>query len=608
MSQSNLDLQLGSLEFDSIKSSIIEHLKKQDVLKDYDYQGSAAQVLLDILAYNTMYYGHYANMIASEMFLDTAQKESSIISLVKPLGYVVPGKTSATGRAKIRVGGANNDVPIYTKFTGNAPNGQFYNFFTTEEHVLDDQGENIVNIKEAKSLIRNEPLIVDSNTKKGFIYGLDIDISTIRVEVKDVADGEWKPWTLISNIQQGLNETSQVFWLERSELGFFIVFGGGFDSAYGQVGQEIFPNQLVQVSYFKSSGSAANGVGNYTLRDFSPSNGDPPPGAHAVDAEGGLSSGGTDKPDIEAIRFFAPKWFASQNRAVTLEDCRGVLAEAGFAGDSESGEYSRFNVWGGETMTPPRYGRLFLSLDVPEDEDPGAVGHAIEVLQSKTCVTIIPEFMNVDMFSVIVEATIPYDSRRTTNDENTLASLIRAKVLSNLPNRFNLHNVNPSYISSAINSVDPASLGSNTSDINLKLLKKVPVKSTGRIAQQRFHQPCEQGSFESDDFALHLDYYNSLSSADRPENYHDMVVLKTDGPVDKKGYQKLKITWGLASQEVGQWHPYSGVVDISLPLFSENINFYVKPVSTGLGGFKIIENMYAADPRINMTLVDISQE
>jgi hypothetical protein len=99
-----------------------------------------------------------------------------------------------------------------------------------------------------------------------------------------------------------------------------------------------------------------------------------------------------------------------------------------------------------------------------------------------------------------------------------------------------------------------------------------------------------------------------MDAQHRPQFSTDKVVLKADGPVDKKGYQKLKITWGLASQEVGQWHPYSGVVDISLPLFSENINFYVKPVSTGLGGFKIIENMYAADPRINMTLVDISQE
>ena len=99
---SNVNIQLGSLDFESIKSNIIDHLKTQNDIKDYEYTGSAAQVLLDMLAYNTLYYGYYANMTASEMFLDTAQKEESIISLVKPLGYVVPGKTSSKGLAFVK--------------------------------------------------------------------------------------------------------------------------------------------------------------------------------------------------------------------------------------------------------------------------------------------------------------------------------------------------------------------------------------------------------------------------------------------------------------------------------------------------------------------------
>ena len=593
MSQSDLNVQLGSLDFDSIKSSIIEHLQKQDVLKDYDYQGSAAQVLLDILAYNTMYYGYYANMIANEMFLDTAQKESSIISLVKPLGYVVPGKTSAIGRAKIRVGGANTEVPRYTKFTGNSPSGQIYDFYTTEPSVLDSEGENVVTIKEAKSLVEGAPLIVDTNTKKGFIYGLDIDITTIRVEVKSLENDEWQEWSQINNIQHGLNETSQVFWLERSELGFFIVFGGGFDSLYNRVGQEIAPNQLVRVSYLKSSGSAANGVGNYNIRNFSVSS------AISETAEGGISWGGLDKPDIEAIRFFAPKWFASQNRAVTLEDCRGVLAEAGFVGEG-SNLYSRFNIWGGETMNPPRYGRLFVSLNVDVAVDPGSAAYAVDVLESKTCVTIIPEYMNVDMFKIIIDGNIPYEAQNTIKDKNQLTNLIHDKILSIYPNRFNLPNVNSSYISSAINSID-TSIISNGTDINLKLLKEVSVDSSGNITQQRFNNPCLVDSFYSDTFWLNSDFNDTLGE-NEPQG---VVSLSAYDDVDKKGYQKLRIEtadgWNM---HVGKWHPNTGIVDIALPLFSENINFYVKPDTTGSDKFEIKENMYTKNPIINLTLVE----
>ena len=210
---SNPNIQVGNLDFESIKTSIKDFLKTQTTIKDYDFEGSAVNVILDILAYNTLYYGYYVNMIANEMFLDTAQKEESIISLVKPLGYVVPGKRSARGQAKIRAGGANTPVPRYTKFRGISDIGIQYDFYTIQESVLDGDGENIVTIVEGKNLVKEQPLVVDEFTQKGFLFGLDIDISTIRVEVynsdlsSDGSDIGWEEWTLVNNIHSGLNET-----------------------------------------------------------------------------------------------------------------------------------------------------------------------------------------------------------------------------------------------------------------------------------------------------------------------------------------------------------------------------------------------------------------
>lgn len=577
----NINVQLGSLDFESIKSSIIEHLKTQNDIKDYEYEGSAAQVLLDILAYNTLYYGYYSNMIASEMFLDTAQKEESIISLVKPLGYVVPGKTSARGRAKIRVGGNGTLVPIWTRFTGNSSSGIVYNFYVIKEGSLDTNGENTFDVVEGKNLVKEQPLLVNQTTKKGFLLGLDIDISTIVVEVyssdlnDDGAEIGWQPWTLVSGIQDGLNQTSKVYWLERTELGFFVVFGGGFDSSYGQVGAELTPNQQVRVSYLKSSGSLANSVGNFTLKDFSVST--------AVSETVKLSSGGTDKPNMEAIRFFAPKWFASQNRAVTIDDCIGILVESGFVTSGDEDPYSKFTVWGGEEMDPPRYGRLFVSLNETQTQNPISAADAINILQDKTCVTIIPEFMNLAVYEGLISGELVYEPNLTSMSGDTLLSLAKNKLSELYPTRFNLKNFDSSTITNSINSIDDA-FSVNSGDIALKLIKKVPVGSNGRIGRQNFKNTCLEGSLDSDWFTAHEDFSAS-----------GLIRIWIDSTVDKDGFQKIwvKDTTGSSNYPVGKWQPSTGIVDIVEPLFAdENINLYVRPNYVGTDKFNMKENMY----------------
>ena len=111
---------LGSLDFEEIKTSLIDYLKNQTIIKDYNYEGSAIRTLIDLMAYNTFYYAYYMNMVASEMFLDSAQRIDSIISLAKPLGYTVPGRRSA--RAKILVTGIVGTAGQVTSF----PEGEIF--------------------------------------------------------------------------------------------------------------------------------------------------------------------------------------------------------------------------------------------------------------------------------------------------------------------------------------------------------------------------------------------------------------------------------------------------------------------------------------------------
>ena len=579
----NIDIQLGNLDFESIKTSIIEHLKTQTVLKDYDYEGSAAQVLLDILAYNTLYYGYYVNMIANEMFLDTAQKEESIISLVKPLGYVVPGKTSAKANIKIRHGGSGNpSVPIYTKFTGNSSSGTSYNFYTLEGGILDDDGENIFTVTEGKSITVEQPILIDNITKKGFIFGLDVDISTIRVEVFDDVLNEWKPWTLVNNIQGGLNESSKVYWLERTELGFFIVFGGNFDSEYGQVGQVLTPNQQVRVSYLKSSGTKSNNIGKFTVKDILPL---------ASTETLTLSSGGTDGPNIEAIRFFAPKWFASQNRAVTVDDCRGILAEAGFVGD-DGDPYSRFTVWGGEEMDPPRYGRLFVSLNEANTIDPYGAANAIDILEKKTCVTIIPEFMNLDYNEVWVEGTLMYEPLRSTHTEGQLYTLVTERIKNLYPARFNLENVDMAHIVNEINSIDP-SLKASSDKFTLKLIKTL----TNFIEPKSFNNKCKKSSLYTKLFTPSQDAREIIETAVGNIPLNAKISLISEGDLDRQGFQLIKATYSSGATNinwiVGRWRPIDGLVNITDNVSDENnLKVIVSPDYDGTERFYFKNNMY----------------
>ena len=583
------NFQLGSLEYQDIKDSITTHLKSQSTLKDYDYSGSVAQVLLDILAYNTLYYGYYANMIASEMFLDTAQKEESIISLVKPLGYVVPGRNSARARVKLRQGGSEATVPRYTKFIGYNSSGIAFSFYTIEEYTLDaNDGENIIDILEGKSLSLEEPILIDEVTQKGFLYGTDIDITTIRVDVKN-SDNVWEEWTIVNNIQHGLDNFSKVYWLERTELGFFIVFGGNFDSSYNQIGQSLFVNQEVRVSYLKSNGTSGNNIGSFTIQNFD-----------ATTETTTLSAGGSDKPDIEAIKFFAPKWFASQGRAVTIEDCRGILAESGIVGSS-SDPYSEFTVWGGETMIPPRYGRLFVSLKDSNLIDPVAAANSINLLEEKTCVSIIPEFMNVDSYKVLVSGRLIYEPMNTQYSETKLLNQAIDKIKENYTNRFKLKNVDVSTMTNLINSVSSAFLV-NSEDISLKLMKIVKVNSDSTISSQKFNNKCKVSSLVSDWFKPSE---TMKSLYDIPNNVD--IAINNIGTIDRNGWQKVNAYFNSGSVTktwtTGQWKPESGEVIFNQPLSKDSeIYLYVRPGYSGTDKFEMKYNMYSSGINFDLSL------
>ena len=372
---------LGSLNFEEIKESLKNYLKNQDNLRDFNFEGSVMQTILNALAYNTYYYAFYANMVANETFLDSAQRIDSIISLSKPLGYFVPLKSSS--KAVINVFGLLDDIPEYAHFYGVDSDGIIYSFYTISSYQAVDSDALNVEIYEGKRIYTdlNVTNRFDFVKQRFFINDPDIDVNTLKVKVQ--LDGlnnpanTKDPWVLADTLGNTTTANQNVYYLERVNNGVYVLFGktNSLGNSIADGSDQVF------IDYLASSGSAANGIVAFSFVS---------PTEIAGNLNIGLlkaSSGGLDEPNLDFVKFVAPRAFASQNRAVTKDDIKALIAPF-FTSPSE------FNVFGGDETFPRMYGRVFFTadLDPTQEGDLQKIQQIYNVLRTKCVVTVIPEF------------------------------------------------------------------------------------------------------------------------------------------------------------------------------------------------------------------------
>lgn len=406
---------LGSLDFNQIKSSLIDYLRSQNIIKDYNYEGSVIRTLIDLLAYNTFYYAYYTNMVASEMFLDSAQRMESVVSLVKPLGYTVSGKKSArttltlTGLAEV----SGNIIPKHSIFYGVNNDGINYTFRTLEDVDIVDSQCN-VEVVEAKEFVFDTNAIqtLDTATQKYFIANKEIDISTLKIEVKLNGEADYTTWRLSSNIGSPSDIDQKIYFVERTVNGFVVQFG-----IQNALGISLTTNDSLRITYVVSSGNEANdiflfrsavifGTGNFNLRIVEP------------------SAGGLNEPDLNLVKFLAPKWFAAQDRAVTKNDYIALIMEAGYADNQQE-----FAVFGGEEIYPPRYGRVFISLN---ETNQTIITNLINYLREKSVVTIFPEYVEPTTVNIYLRYGFRYTSSTASqSDRQRIINDVKAYVQSN---------------------------------------------------------------------------------------------------------------------------------------------------------------------------------
>lgn len=378
----NPKINISSLDFDGIKTSLKEYLsnlKNSDgTLKfpGYDFEGSGMDTLLGIMAYNTLYYSFYSNMIANETYLDTAQLENNIVSLVKPLGYLVPGKTCSRSEVSATSINSTYTLTAYTDFLNSYSNsGINYRFYPIQNVSLSSGVSTTFTVYEAKSVVKDLQLSVDVNEQKAFLGTTDVDINTVTVKVNGVV------WDKYDNYEVIPGSDNTVYFIDRTSNGFYVLFGrktlNDYQSTFGKPVQS---NDVVTVSYLVPTGTDANNLTSLTNT--------------SLNISGSTStSNGTDAPDLDLVKFFAPKMFAANDRAVTKEDFYGLLL-SGKVLPSSISQTGQINVWGGEEADPPSFGRVFVSFaDLVLTASSPEVKKSISYLKNKSIVTVLPEYV-----------------------------------------------------------------------------------------------------------------------------------------------------------------------------------------------------------------------
>ena len=414
------NLKLTGLDFDELKDNFKNYLATQNEFTDYDSTGSAFSILLDVLAYNTHLNAFYLNMVANEMFLDTAINRNSIMSLSKMLGYLPKSRKSSYANVTVSVTPTDNPSNITiaknTRFKSDI-NGITFTFVTDQSYSAVANGNSTVTLPNIK-LVQGEPLTfrytanTSDNSIKYKIPNTGIDTDSITVTLQESDENTTRSSYTLATDLLDINPTSNVFFIEPdADDTFQVKFGDGI------LGRKEKTGNIVIIGYNITSGVLGNGA-----RIFSPVS---TVGGYAGATVTTISSsvGGSNEETNDNIRFNAPKHYEVQNRAVTANDYKRIISR-------EYPQAESVIVYGGENADPPQFGKVFIGV---KPKSGLAITTAVkdfirDVLKKYNVGSITPEFVDIDYIYPILTLTVNYDSRFT----NKTTSVLRRDVLNSL--------------------------------------------------------------------------------------------------------------------------------------------------------------------------------
>lgn len=551
------------LDFDQVKLNIKEFLKSQDVFSDYNYEGSALSVLIDVLAYNTLYNNFYNHLSINEMFMDSASKYASVVSLAKPLGYTPRSTKSSRARLTVTVSGVPLNptvltLPTGTHFRATVGNAD-YSFYTlTSYTAINNSGKFVFEDIEVVEGLKLETQYVYSNGAQCIIPNDNVDTTTLNVTVQEnISSSIYKKYQKVTDILKVKTDDLVYYLKQREDTKYEVYFGNGV------LGKKLSTGNVVHLDYIVSSGADSNGA-----RQFVYSSGFRSDVFIQIQTLQ-VAMGGSPPEDVEEIKFNAPRIHVAQNRAVNSDDYSVLLK-------SQFPSIESLSIWGGQNNVPVAYGKVFIAPK-PKDrefflqeEKEQMVSYLIK---DKNVMTLIPEIVDPEYIRIQLETSVYYNATVSRKSVGQLESLVR-NTISNYAG--NLTSFGSSFrFSQLTNLIDETDVSIISNITTLKLRKTIdPIYNIVAKYIVRFENPIYQdldtgGTIWSTRFFI------------GPES--DRVYVKDDGAGNIQMYLENNLGEPRFYKTVGKVNYNTGqieLIDILIRgLYDQEIELMVTPLS-----------------------------
>ncbi len=417
-------VNFSNLDFNQVKTTLKDYLQSNSNFTDYDFDGSNLSSIIDVLAYNTYITSYNANMVTNEVFIDSATLRENVVSLARNIGYIPRSRTAATATINFFVNCNAITPPPATLTLKQGPvartQGSFGNqsfVFSILEDVTVPVFDGVANFDEIPisqgTLLTNTFTYSRRNPDQRFILpniGIDTNLITVTVKANASATAQTKYSAQDSLFD--IDGNSKVYFLQEIEDERYELFFG--DGIFGKALEE---GNFITVNYIVCDGDSANGVNNFAfsgrLSYIRNSLGYNVTTGVSLITTGTPSAGGEEIEGVESVKKFAPRIYASQNRAVSANDYE-TLIPAKIYPETES-----ITVFGGEDLIPPQYGKVFISIK-PRSGDflPNLMKQNIKTKLKKYAVAgIVPEILDLKYLYIEVDSKVYYNSNLAQSGE-----------------------------------------------------------------------------------------------------------------------------------------------------------------------------------------------
>ena len=486
--------QLNNLDFNNIKNALKDYMRAQSDFTDYDFEGSALSQLIDVLAYNTYYTAFNTNMVVNELFLDSATLRDNVVALAKQLGYSPKSVTSPTAKLDFDITFTGGSIPasvIFKAGTGFVTNydNTLYRYVLKEDAKVEVangvasfseeffEGSLVTTRTEVNSVLKSQRFKIQNPAA---------DLSTLVIKVyQSPTSSAFQEYKRADSILD-IGSDDEVYFISEIEDEQYEIFFGD-----GVLGKKLADGETIEMSYVVTSGPSSNGAKSFTFNGRIQDENLVPITVPFTVSIGSVvkSSGGADIESIDKIKYNAPKFYASQNRAVTVNDFKAIVRNI-------YPSISDIIVFGGEDQVPPAYGKVFIAIKPTEANTLSSFtkNDLTEQLKKYTVASIKPEFVDPSILYVEMTSKIYFDGTKT----NLLPAQVAAEVSTAIQEYLKTSQTekfNGKFrYSKFIGVIDTANRAINSNDTDITLRKDF----YAQINSSSYYEICYQNEFLKD--------------------------------------------------------------------------------------------------------------